>query len=328
MDPSSAAGSPPDPVLSLPDGTRVKWLSGAPLPLNGDMPDDPGIFSTIGSYLVFGPLPQTTNHALLVLPQLPGSDPGTVPDNWEIPFDLQPALASTPAVPVPFALSAASDHGITFALEQVTPSAAGYILTGSVQTANPAMPDAGVFAPSLKITDVNGKDIPFEQLTPPDQNQAGRQLWSLLVRGSDFQWPLALRATAMQADFPTQASFQFDPGPFPVPEQVWTLDQDIQVGKYPLRIIGVQLSSALDGSGFAQYQIFMRSTSELLGASVMDLDHPAGVGMGGGEAGPGIFSAGLFYNGGLPAGPMHIGISKLYVLVNGSWQVDCLPPGH
>jgi hypothetical protein len=328
LNPSSADTHPLEPVLRLPDGSQVKQISSGPLTLNSDIPNDPGMSTYIASQLIFDPLPENVDHALLVMPQLPGSDPGTVPGNWEIPIELKPAVNPIPVAVVQPGLDAVSDRGITFALEKVSLLPDGYLILGSVQPGDSAFADAGLFAPSTHMTDANGKDVPFEQVIPEEPNQSGRHPWAFQLKGKDFQWPLTIRVNAMQVNIPAQASFQFDPGPAPVPNQVWTLEKDIPIGGYVLHVVGVKHVPALDAFGFSQYQFFMRSTPDLLGASVNDLDRPTGVGMGGGEQGPGVFSAGLFYNGGLPSGLVQVGIRNIYALVHGVWQINWSPPGQ
>ena len=129
----------------------------------------------------------------------------------------------------------------------------------------------------------------------------------------------------MTASLPAdEGSFTFDPGPNPQLGQKWELDQEVTVNQEVIHILGAEQAGIEPGF----FLFTMQSDSNIIGASIVDLDHPP---IGGGGGGGGLPEAGVpFYSGfgyqvPIPQGPLTFTFTRVEVLLPGDWTLTWGP---
>ena len=233
--------------LRLPDGTLLPggYISG-------------GNWGTFDSRLSYGPIPAKVEDATLLVACIGGTNPGALPDHWQIPLHFVPAPPDLTVVPVievatPAPVTPApalvtqmrSDPflGITLDLNSMLKTDRGYILTTSIRW-DPQLA-RGVWADTTKwvaLTDAAGKKIDLLPLDtssfaqPLAANDPNSTVMLFSMPDVPFAAPLTLTINSVGIDLAQQPHFTFDPGTHPQPGQEWQVDQHIQVLDYPVRV--------------------------------------------------------------------------------------------
>ena len=129
----------------------------------------------------------------------------------------------------------------------------------------------------------------------------------------------------MTASLPADGgSFTFDPGPNPQLGQKWDINQDVTVNNEVIHVLTAEQAGIEPGF----FLFTMQSDSNIVGASVIDLDHPP---LGGGGGGGGIPSAGAPFKVGfgyqvpIPQGPLTLTFTNVQLLLPGDWSVTWSP---
>lgn len=280
------------------------------------------------------PLSNSVNEVTFVMPCIANTLNGTTPVDWELPLRfipappdlivlpvidvtpshpvMQPSLpvtqAGTPVMtngPAPTAEPLAAAR---VAVERVIETEAGYILIGSVQPQVSEGSWLQITGPAV-IRDANGRKVTYsfpnnwQALAGPSFNQGG-DTWALEINGSEVSFPVTISYSGIvitQVDPMASAQIPFDAGPDPQPEQVWTLNQDVELAGYTVRLISV--TAYEDGYAFR-----IDPGPNLSGVNVQIDGHSADGGGGGGAWG-GIFSTSLAYSQ-LPTGALTIVLSN------------------
>jgi hypothetical protein len=287
----------------------------------------------------FAPLPENVNTASLLVSCLIGTSPGAAPENWVIPLTFVPAPPDMTIVPVIEITSSpvpAPEPGIETAnppplnpitLERVIELDDGYILIGSLHSITTPVGLVTLPYPwNVRIIDATGQDVPYDY--PSDVELSGgdsqSQPWAYKVIGKVQAWPLSITIDEMEALLPEhEASFEFDTGPAPQTDQVWTLNQDVQVGGYTVRIL--EVIRTLDGYAF-NFQADPTVTS--VSVEILGYDQyfpPSGGGGGRGIGGAGTFSTGVAYSGQVPEGRLTVVLTTVTVLIPGPWSLQWQP---
>lgn len=325
------------PQLRLPDGTLLT-VDGS----DGDSQGDTGYFQRVW----FSPLPAGVDDVTLEIPCLFQVVMGVWPRDWQIPLHFEPTddLELAPVIEIPTSTATvpvqsetnqptegsseqAGSYGISLALEQVVELEDGYILMGSLRWEDENIGDFGVFPHIVELKDANGQLIPLVEVPPERFPERGSKqiLWAYQVTGKTFADPLTLTFDALKISLSSHTSFQFDPGPNPQPGQTWALGLDLPFGDDIIQVLSATLEQA--GSD-AVFQFAMQSSHpEVVGVSLADVGHSIGGG-GGGDGGipqPGPFNAPVWYQGGVPAGPLNLTIGVVRVLHYGPWEVTWTP---
>jgi hypothetical protein len=309
----------------------------------------------------FDPLPPEVNQATLLVACLLETLPGLAPENWEIPLTFVPAPADMTVVPLieitplpptatieastPIASESAPENTpeITptqtpleeneISLPAPTPSSIesyieledGYILIGSfhsITTTNGLV--TSPYPWYVRLIDANGQDVPFDfatdiDLPASDQHNSG---WAYQIQGKSQAWPLSITLDNLDATlFDVEAAFEFDTGPSPQAGQEWSIDQDLQVGDYTLRLLTITRTP--DGYAFS-----FQADPEVTGVSVAIQSQGVQIqpmGGGGGGSGDGQLSSSLAYAGQVPEGMLTIEITSLTLLVPGPWSLQWMP---
>jgi hypothetical protein len=283
------------------------------------------------------------NNVDLVIPCLLHTRRGAAPENWEIPLHFVPAPPGltafpvidipTPTVPVatvaPQASPVSNINDITLTLDRAVQMDDGYLIYASMHWQGADLNSIDLVQPEITVhlLDASGHEMIHESID--DENtgmkfEEHRTVFALKTAPIHVNGPLTIVVDSVSATLldQAQATFTFDPGPNPKPEQTWQMDQHVQIGKYSLQV----LSAWADPEVSSGYSFEMKSDSGVLDASLSDMEHPVIGGGGGGGGLSGVFSGGFTYaEKGLPAGPLTIGVSNIAVRRNGPWQAQWTP---
>lgn len=320
------------PFLTLPDGTRLDVSRARHV----DSQDCPQCY--LRYLMEFPAIPSNVNEATLELPDLAAVPSNTAPRNWRMQLRFKPADPSAIApvfeqavTPVPATLpgdpptNSASPYGIMNRLDTFVALPDGYILFGNTSWTDPVIPPYGVGSILVGIQDASGAEVPFDYADPRTYSEAGelRVHWAYEI-GTNFTAPLTL-TFGMTASLPAdEGSFTFDPGPNPQLGQKWELDQEVTVNQEVIHILGAEQAGIEPGF----FLFTMQSDSNIIGASIVDLDHPP---IGGGGGGGGLPEAGVpFYSGfgyqvPIPQGPLTFTFTRVEVLLPGDWTLTWGP---
>ena len=272
---------------------------------------------------VNAPLPAKVSEATFVLPCIFNTLPGTVPTDWELPLHFiaaPPDLTILPVIDVtPQVSPTASNPGLNSetptVTTNVTPQAAvsvdkiietedGYILLGSVR---PNISEGSWLqvTGAATIRDADGKKVSYsfpndvQALDDSSLGQGGSS-WVMQIKGAGVKFPLTIRFSGVvisQVDPQASAKITIDVGTNPQAEQVWEVNQDVQLAGNTIRLVSVTARS--DG-----YSFRIDPGSNLTDVSVQIEGYQA---IGGGGGGPlnQVFNKSLVYSE-LPKGPLTI----------------------
>jgi hypothetical protein len=313
--------------LRLPDGrqleyaTRAAYLSN-PVQMN------------------FLPVPLDIDEAVLVIPCIFNTLPGTVPENWEIPLRFAPAPSDLTVMPVievspspqPRTVEtqtmSSGNNGMVISSElnavtvnKVIETADGYILLGWVQ-----IPEGESYMPAgaFIIRDASGKvvdhtypnDINLD-LTTENPNDIP---WATLIKTSGLVYPLTISfpmVTTYQPDPSAVAELILDVGSNPQVGKEFASNQEFQFLGHTLKLISLKIGS-LNG-----YDFTFQADPEVYGANI-EIEGYTSIGvLGGGNEG-GKFERSLAFTE-IPTGQLKVIVSKLTlfgksITLQGQWS--------
>ena len=320
------------PFLTLPDGTHLDILQAVHV-ASSDCPQ-----CYLRYLMEFAPIPASISEATLEIPDLVAIPDNTAPKDWKIQLKFKPADPSDIAPVIEQVVTPASTtvstnaptqsintYGITNTLDKFVALPDGYILYGNTSWTEPAIPPYGVSSQLAVIKDADGMDVPFDYADAGMNSEPGelRIHWAYKI-GTNFTAPLNL-SFAMLASLPADGgSFTFDPGPNPQLGQKWEINQDVLVNNQIVHVLTAEQAGI--EAGF--FLFAMQSNSNIVGASVIDLDHPP---LGGGGGGGGIPVAGVPFNSGfgyqvpIPQGPLTLTFTNVQLLLPGDWTLTWSP---
>ena len=297
--------------LKLPDGTLQDHLG-----------YEAGGWGTgYKSTYTFAPLAAQVNDALLLIPCIEGSLPGTLPKQWELPLRFIPAPPEMTIVPVievtPSQEPTTGESPL--AIEKIVETDRGFILIGSFNS-NGLPQDASAldFSTYPIFTDANGQEVLYDFATsqlesPIEKPPAGSFPWAFEIINKQHAYPLTMTVSAVAAQYSeSSASFEFDAGPNPQEGQVWDLNQDIELAGYPVRVVKVIRTA--DG-----YSFDFESAAMFHGVSLaIENSLPGGSGLGD----PGHFISVVRFEGEVPSGKLMVQASNPVVAISGNWQIQ------
>jgi len=319
------------PYLTLPDGTRFDVITARHM-ASSDCPE-----CYLRYLMEFPPLPAGVYEVTLEIPDLVAMPDNTAPRDWKFQLKFKPADPSEIApvieqivTPIPATVSAGAPtqsvntYGITNSLDKFVAVPDGYILYGNTSWTDPMIPPYGVSAELAYIKDANGVDIPFDYEDPGMFSAPGemRYYWAFKI-GNNFTAPVTL-SFAMLVSLPADGGFfTFDPGPNPQLGQTWDINQDVTVNNEVIHVLSAEQGGIEPGF----FMFTMQSDSNIVGASVIDLDHPPlGGGGGGGIPTAGVpFVSGYGYQMPIPEGPLTLTFTNVQLLLPGDWAVTWSP---
>lgn len=338
-------------VLTEP-GTRIEYsVYGVPLSAYPHEEANPGCFEQPFLRLPDGteigaeaPVPQDIDEATFVLPCLQGTLPGGAPENWELPLHFVPAPPNFTLVPVvdvtpePTATrdttnpTEAAGEEIstdgTITVTQMIETEDGYILIGTVENHTPEGSLLSVYFADLY--DATGRQISItypNDIRLPNNSTltTGGNTWAIQFKGAGVNFPVTIQFNGEVTSFPAPdatASLMVDVGPDPQEGQVWEINQQVDLGGYPVELLSMRAfdnaySFTIDpGDALYRVAVSIEGTEALL----------AGGGGGGGEGEENIMTTSIHYTE-LPTGQLKIVFSnpiamREAVLTSIEWQPE------
>lgn len=285
-------GEADQPYLLLPDGTKMHA----------------GRFSTM-------PVPTDVNEAVFVLPCIFNALPGAVPRNWELPLKFVPAPPELTVIPVtilptsspepvattgvenPLTITKVLDIGDSFVLM----GEFRYSALGTVSQDNMFADGSWWWVKNLKAIDSIGSEIPSivsSDIEWPAPSQPNVEVWVYQI-DKNFVPPLTI-AYETQHVIPVgaeeQVEFEFDAGPNPKEGEIWTMNEDFNMGGYNIRLVSI----SSDRGGY-NFNFTADSGASANKISVEIVGHPPYCGGGGGgEEFPVEFTRSVCYGGMVP----------------------------
>jgi len=295
---------------------------------------------------VNAPIPAKVNEATFVLPCIFNTLPGTIPVDWELPIHFVAAPTDLTILPVVDVTPLVSPTDKNLGLEiETTPAATlnesnqaivsmdkiietedGYILLGSVRTNIPAGSWLQITGPAT-IKDANGKNISYtfpSDVQPLDDASLGQggYSWVMQIKGAGVKFPLTISFSGViisQVDPQASAKTTIDVGTNPQPEQIWEVNQDVQMAGKTIRLVSVTAQS--DG-----YSFRIDPGKNISEVSVQIEGYQAnGGGGGGGTTNGKVFTTSHIYSN-LPKGELTILFSNpRSASPTETWQVEWQP---
>lgn len=310
MDPEQPFDTSATVILS--NGTQMQFQAGQEENLDTD--------SRKASY-EFPALPLGTD-ALTLHYEFSTMD-GTESWSVDVPIKLRPIRADE-VIPPPeiysTALQSETHDGLTLVLDNVATASDKTVFQVSLRFDQPGTNLNTNWGIALSSDD--GTIYPLTEVLSSSNNQS--KTYETLPFGGGETLTLALTSfpdaenLPMSVDFqPEQFTFAFDPGANPQVGQSWKLDEQAQVGKYTVHVIGAKLVS----------------TSELLfefaptsGVTSVALYSPLASG---GTGSPPVenanFTASLFFEE-IPAQPIRVSVTRVGYTARGQWQIQWQAP--
>ncbi|MBP9041163.1 MAG: PD40 domain-containing protein [Anaerolineaceae bacterium] len=290
--------------LLLPDGTRLERTNDYPA------------------------VPADVNEAVLVIPCIPNTLPGTVPDAWSFPLKFVPAPPDMTVMPVEEVVTVPTFTPEPTAAAEATPTAEasklapvvervietedGYVLIVAFNLYG----DPSVWVQQtgpVVLTDAAGKKVAYsipldiQNSLVPDPN--GADLMAYKFDAAGVQFPLTITYPGVTITVPdpdATVSFTFDAGSNPQPGQEWRLNQQLELAGHMLTLVSV------DADSRRGYSFHFKADPHVNGVQVSIEGYTPNGGGGGGGAGMtnGEFSVSLSYPS-IPAGSLNVTLSNL-----------------
>ncbi len=299
--------------LLLPDGTRLERMNDFPA------------------------VPADVNEAVLVIPCIANTLPGTVPENWEFKLRFVPAPPDMTVMPVietsptvaPTAMSvyeaqptaAAVDESVS--VTRVIETETGYILVGEFKPVK----QEGEFIQTVGmpvITDANGINVPLKMnLDAMNSIDAGPDGWVFEIDASGVSFPIAITFNGVsisQPDLGASVDIPFDFGGNVVPGQEWKPDLKFDLAGHAITLTGI----SSDTQGGYSFNLLVDPSVYGLSVQIKDQTPNGGGGGGGGGLTDGKFSTSLSFTQ-RPTGNQTLVFSKLTVISDplswsGTWS--------
>jgi len=302
--------------IRLPDGIPLQITSGG-----GE-----GWGSGYENRFTYVSIPADVNAVTLFVPCIQDTLPGMLPENWELPLRFVPAPSDMTVMPVfdvtpEVGTNNPADAPNPLRLEKVIETQDGYILIGSFDSR--IMPEnqrALGLSKWPTITDANGQDVFYSTANDVDavSNEIGVFPWAYEIKGKQHAWPLSIKLEAIEVELPTaRVSFEFDTGPNPQVDQVWTVSQQISLGDYNVEVVSIRFTG--DGYSFS-----LKADPAVRWVNVEIEGFIATSSSGGGD-GQGLIEASLSYEGTLPTGLLKVNVFSPTVELQGRWQLQWQP---
>jgi len=314
--------------LRLPDGKQVG-------------PDD-SVYYPVPAKVDFLPIPANLNEAVLVIPCIFNTLPGTTPENWEIPLHFKPApsdMAVMPVIeispspqtrPTEAVPSTKSNDGspatpsgeTNVVVQKVIETADGYILVGVFHPLH-----GELFGPDGKfeIRDASGKNVDFSYPEDIKLDISGAKPddipWATQFKAAGLAYPLTISFPMVILDQPDanpSAEIEIDAGANPQNGQELASNQEIKLLGHTLKLV------SLKGDSNNAYDFIIKVDSQVDSANV-NIEGYTPNGFGGGGKIDGVFNRRLSFPQ-MPTGKLKIIFSNLTLISKQvNWQGQWSP---
>jgi len=221
--------------------------------------------------LTFAPIPADVDEAVLFILCIQDTQPGTLPENWELSLSFVPAPPDMTVMPVvevsPESTAAGSEsmgqNPIT--ISNVVDTGDSFILIGEF---NPPAPDTGGewwTSPVIpKLMDASGQEIFYsypDDIDLPLPEDMRAEVWAVKVE-KGFASPLTVlfQTTYIIANPQEFYTFEFDAGADPQPGQTWELNREIQMGGHTFTLDSISAQQGHQGG--LEYSFLFSSTGD------------------------------------------------------------------
>ncbi|MFT3890852.1 MAG: hypothetical protein QM730_04390 [Anaerolineales bacterium] len=305
-----------DEKIVLPNGTTLPLQTG----------EGNGWSSGFESRHIFGTIPAEIDDAAFLISCIPETEPGILPENWEVTLHFVPVPSDInilPAADVRLLPSGKSQSAMTF--EKVIETNDGYILVGKFRSIGlPEYALAYGERKFLKITDANGQLIKSTHANGIDiDSQFGEFGLAYEIKGKQHAWPLTLTLDEVVVQFNGQSiEFEFDTGPNPQVGQEWLLHPDVQLMGYTIHDVLIERTER-------GYTFTIQSAPDVLMVSPEIKDFPYSSAGGSGDGfGKGETYFHIEYKGEPPSGKLVIKLSDLLARLHGPWYIQWQPENN
>ncbi len=322
--------------LRLPDGTVYQAPAG--------FPDETWETGYRVKY-DYSAIPAEIGQVTLVLPCIHAMPIGQGPQNWELPLTFVTAPEDMAVYPIgghetqsnndPINIAGDPTLGIDMYLDSVIPVADGQLVQVRVDWRNnPNISGVNLNPADITIISREGNKIGFEpssEAVNPNEGDQTSSAFGFKTSAMDASSSAKLIINAAsEVIMKSMASFTFDAAVGSPVDNVWVINQDLDLDGRTLRILKVTLD---EYSGNTSLTIDMESSDDIIAAGVTDLDHLIISGAEGKshDISDGVntlhkFWVTLNYDGGLPEGPITLTVPNYTIRVAGEpWIVEWTP---
>lgn len=281
--------------------------------------------SVISARLVFPALPEGENEFSLVIPRFEYALPGELPENWSIPIRLTPVEPAQVMAGIERPnLASSAIQGIILRLIRVaqTPNETAFQLALEWESPGRFVHHT---AP-VTLRDPDGRYYILETGPETGEYTSDNPNFSTLpsyvttaIRSDD---PLTLSLEWVMMSVTGQASFTFDPGRNPQIGQEWSLDEDLLVGGYSLRVTAGRLKPGENGQVVLEFDL--EAPAGIIGVSIYPVTNAGSSGETGWDHGRNTLVARSTFPS-LPTGPVELQVMEVWYRVNGPWQITWQP---
>jgi hypothetical protein len=274
-------------------------------------------------------VPLDVKHATLILPCLLDTIRGTAPENWELALSFVPAPPDMDLVPIHDAAAAqsATDQGITVDLENIVVQGDSHIFIFSLSWNQGGENKPDLYPASIHVTDATGRTIRLlDDSGRPPMSQDVSEPFTFRTREMPAPGPLTLNLDAIRASFPVRGvSFTIEPGSDPQPNQVWALDEHLNVAGYEWDVTSAQVVTQ-DGMEGLEFSMQSTNPEDVMSVDLLDRQHPIFFGAGSTEGT--TFTSSFYYEDGVPAGSITVTVGQVSALISGDWRIRWVPPAE
>ncbi|MDK2980497.1 MAG: hypothetical protein PWQ55_844 [Chloroflexota bacterium] len=316
---TSAAGAAQEPQpeqIILPGGQSLAFQDGLGCQGSGD-----GVSARLACQIAFAPLPSGTDAFTFVIPRLPDTLPGELPEDWHIPVQL--LLDSTPESVREPGLRSAAIAGITLQLLKTsrTPAQTEFQLgmewEGQDRLVHHTAP--------VTLQDDLGRYYILTGGSQPGRYSADNPnfstLFSLATTPLEDDGPLTVQLDWIIMSAFGNTRLQFRPEEGAQAGQEWALDEEVSINDFNLHFTRARLKGNADGS--LTYEFEIKAPADVVSVN-LSVKAPSFSSDSGYDAARNVLVSRISLPE-LPEEPLEFGVSEVLYKVEGPWQITWQP---
>jgi hypothetical protein len=313
------------PSLRLPDGTQI---AANPVALGGEQTAT----GYTAGHAFSASIPPDVSSADFILKCLQGSEHGSAPEDWVVPFNLIAVPQGRPIGKLlvegnPPQVMQPAEIETNFSFLGGAAKDNGYHFFFRFSAQNPGTDSLAVRPFSMYLIDSSGARIelidtlpwsPFDQV----------DIWEYRAVRTPAPGPMTIYINGVQVYYLAQkASFKFSPGKDAQPGQTWDLDEHFQIGGQAISVTSARMVEVENHKGFA-FTIQAEQPGTQISVEVMDMtenDPRFQMWSTIGDPTPaGVVTTGFVYESSVPE-TLRVTFNTISVLKDGSWKVEWTP---